>query len=121
MFNIKKVDCALLPHCGKTLKRKVQRVHYIGIIWGNADGAQQAQGLNLLHHGWTTNIEGHYISDWFTGPAEPDYLSCDSNTSEQVPQLSDDADDPDDGIDNDLESELEWSDDSKCETEAQIC
>ena len=52
------------------------------------------------------------------GPAEPDYLFHDSNTSEQVPQLSDDADDPGDGIDNVLESELEWSDDSECETEA---
>ena len=99
------------------MKRKVQLAHYIDIIWGNADGAQPAQGLDPLHYGWTTNTEGHYIPDWFMSPAEPDYLSCDSNTSEQVPQLFDDADDPGDGIDNDLESQLEWSDDSGCKTE----
>lgn len=118
MSNIKKVDCALLPPCGKTLKNKIQRAHYVAIIWGNADSTQPAQGLDPLQYGWTTTREGHYIPDWFPGAVEPDWLFRENNTSEQTTQQSDDVDDPDDEIDNDSESELEWSDDSNCEIEA---
>ena len=121
MSNTNKVDCALLPPCGKTLRNKIQRAHYMSIIWGNADSTQPAEGLDPLHYGWATNKEGHYVPEWFPGPVEPDNLFSDAVTSEQTTQLSDDIDDPADHIDNDSQSDPEWSDDSDCEIEGSNC
>ena len=36
MTNVKRVDCALLPPCAKTVHNKMQRAHFISILWGNA-------------------------------------------------------------------------------------
>lgn len=100
MSKVKKVDCALLPPCGKTLRNKVKRAQYVSIIWGNADSAHPSQGLDPLEYGWK-NDNGHYYPDWFPGPAEPDSLFSDKNETNE---------------DND-DSGPEWSDDSDSESE----
>ena len=55
MFNASKVDCALLLSCGKALRNKIQRGHYVSLIWDNADTSQPAVDLDPLHYGLTTN------------------------------------------------------------------
>ena len=52
MTNVKKVDFALLPPWAKTVHNKMQRAHYISIIWGNADSAHPGNGLDPLNYGW---------------------------------------------------------------------
>ena len=52
MTNVKKVDCALLPPCAKTAHNKMQRAHFINILWGNADSAHPGHGLDYLNYGW---------------------------------------------------------------------
>ena len=73
MANVKKVDCALLPPCAKTLRNKTRRAHFISIVWGNADSAHPGEGLDPLSYGWKDK-NGDYAPDWLSGPALPDYL-----------------------------------------------
>ena len=73
MATVKKVDCALLPPCAKTVHKKLLRAHFISIIWGNASSAKPADGLNPLDYGWKED-NGKFVPDWYTGPAMPDEL-----------------------------------------------
>ncbi|XP_014677384.1 PREDICTED: uncharacterized protein LOC106817234 [Priapulus caudatus] len=117
MAKVKKVDCALLPPCGKTMWNKVQRAHYVSIIWGNADSPQPDQDLDPLQYGWK-NENRHYVPDWFPGPAEPDNLFCNDHEEESIEiQENEDIDDiPTD--DSGTDSGPEWSDNSDSESEA---
>lgn len=83
MANIKKVDCALLAPCGKTLWNKTGCAHYASIIWGNADSTQPDQDLDPLQYGWKDE-NGHYILDWFPGPAVLDHLFEDVSVSDNT-------------------------------------
>ena len=59
MTYVKKVDCALLPHCAKTVHNKMQRAHFISIRWGNADSAHPGHCLDPLNYGWKEKT-GYY-------------------------------------------------------------
>lgn len=97
MANVKRVDCALLPPCSKTVRNKLQRAHYVSIIWGNADTAYPPQ-LDPLQYGWSIKNQC-YVPEWFEEPALPDDL--------QESQIDDQTDDSDDSN--------AWSDDSDTE------
>ena len=71
MATVRKVDCAILPPCAQTVHNKLQRAHFI--IWGNADSAKPADGLNPLNYGWKED-NGKFVPDWFPGPAMPGEL-----------------------------------------------
>lgn len=118
MANVKKVDCALLPPCGKTLQNKIWRAHYVCIIWGNADSTHPDQDLDPLLYGWKDE-RGHYAPDWFPGPAEPDILFEGDHQSERSGNTEDygQHEDFDDADDVDSSSGPEWSDDSDSESE----
>ena len=73
MTNVKKIDGALLPPCAKTVHNKMQRAHFISILWGNADSAHSGNGLDPLNYGWKEK-NGYYTPDWFFRPALPDYF-----------------------------------------------
>ena len=73
MTNVKKVDCALLPPCAKTVHNKMQRSHFISILWGNADSAHPSHSLDPLNYRWKEK-HGYNTPDWFLGPALPDYI-----------------------------------------------
>lgn len=91
------------------LHKKLQRAHYFTIIWGNADSAHPAFGLDPLSYGWKEQ-NGFYTPEWFEGSARPDYLiKRQQEHSVEIDDLFDD----DDGE----SSEDAWSDDSDSETE----
>ncbi len=46
MSNVKKIDCALLLPCSKTVDKKLKRAHLISMVWGNADSAQPGERLD---------------------------------------------------------------------------
>ena len=69
---MKKVDCALLPPCAKTVHNKMQREHFISILWGNANSAHPGHGLDPLNYRWKEN-NCYYTPDWLLAPAFPDY------------------------------------------------
>ena len=107
MANMKKVDCALLPPCARTVARKLQRAQYVSVIWGTADSPYPGRGLDPLDFGWKLN-NGVYVPDWFEGPAIPvDILTHDPGCSDQQR----------DEQFEDANSELPWSDDSESELE----
>lgn len=117
MSNLKKVDCALLPPCAKTVQKKLERAHLISIIWGNADSAKPGHGLEPQNYGWKEK-DGFFTQEWFLGDAMPDYLfrqmeNGENNTESQEKNQPDEvsAFDDDDGDCN------AWSDDSESETE----
>ena len=72
---MKKVDCALLPPCANTVKMKVQRAHYISIVWGNADTPQPANAMDPLEYGWAQQGNDCLTPVWFQGPPLPDDIS----------------------------------------------
>ena len=55
--------------------------------------------------------------EWFPGAAEPDNLFTEAENSEQTTHQSDGIDDPADCTDSNSQSDLEWSDDSDCESD----
>ena len=77
----KKVDCALLPPCAKTLFKKIQHAQYVSIIWGNADSAEPNPDLDPLKYGWKVENK-HYIPEWFQGNAVPESLFKEVSASE---------------------------------------
>lgn len=104
---VKRIDCALLPPCAKTLQNKLKRAHFISIIWGHADSAQPAQGLDPLNYGWRESNEC-YTPEWFTGPCMPNLLIQEEemfNVDEEQNECS-----LSDNEDSDA-----WSDDSEAE------
>ena len=76
MTNVKKVDFALLPPCAKTVHNKMQRAHFISILWGNADSAHPGNGVGSSELRMERK-NGYYT--WFFGPALPDYLFMKGN------------------------------------------
>lgn len=123
MLNVKKVDCALLPPCSKTVDKKLQRAHLISMIWGNADSAHPGEGLDPQNFGWK-EIDGCYAPEWFSGPPMPGDLFQEDEDEEQEEYIEDyengDSDFANvfDG-DNETNSDSEnaWSDDSESEIE----
>jgi hypothetical protein len=85
----------------------------VTIIWTNADTEQPDEDLDPLQYGWTDD-NGHYVPDWFSGPAVPDNLFDDVSVTENDDTEDDgQTKDMDDTIDiDDLSSGPEWSDDS---------
>ena len=121
MSNVKKVDCALLPPCSKTVDKKLKRAHLISMVWGNADSAQPGERLDG-NFGWKEK-DGCYDPDWYSGPSMPDDLLEEEEDEEQdYVELceSDDLDfanmfDEDNGTNSN--SDNVWSDDSESEIE----
>lgn len=118
MSNVKKVDCALLPPCSKTVNKKLQRAHLISMVWGNADSAHPGENLDPRNFGWKEK-DGCYAPEWFSGPSMPDDLfqGEDEEQEDCVEDCeSDDSDfadvfDRDNGINSNSDSA--WSDDSE--------
>ena len=111
MTNVKKVDCALLPPCAKTVHSKMQWEQFISILWGNADSAHPGHGLDSLNYGWKEK-NCYYTPDLFLGHALPDYIFRKGNERSDQPDVatvfeSDDDSNSENAWNNDLESETE--------------
>lgn len=91
MKNLKKVDCALLPPCSKTVYNKLRRAHYVSIVWGNAESAHPESGLDPSEYGWKVK-DGSCIPVWFLGPAEPTDLFEDEELASPEVEVENDTD-----------------------------
>lgn len=88
LANIKKTDCALLPPSRQILDKKLQRAHYVTILWNHINFACPDQGLSPTDYGWSAN--GNLLQPvWFDGPALPDALFTDNNKDDSNDACSD--------------------------------
>lgn len=92
MTNVKKVDCALLSPCAKT-------VH------------NGPTTLDPLNYGWMKS-NGYNAPEWFLGSAVPDDLFEGEREDESVEDLQGDQSDVATEFDDADESSSDWSDDS---------
>jgi len=82
--NVKKIDCALLPPCQKSLAKKIARTNYVSMLWGRATTANPAQGLDPLDYGWRREGEC-LVPEWFSGPEVPvDLFRDNTNVSDSI-------------------------------------
>ena len=66
LVNVKKLNCALLPPCRKSLMMKLRRTNFITIMWTSATEANPIAGLSATDYGWS--LEGQMLKpQWFEG------------------------------------------------------
>ena len=71
---MKKLDCALLPPCRKTLQMKIRRAQYVAMLWNNASTAAPMTGHSPCDYGWSLDDKGRLLPKWFEGSEIPDNL-----------------------------------------------
>jgi len=98
--NIRKVDCALLPPCSKTLSNKLRRAQYISRVWGRADSINPNRALDPEEYGWKKTTT-KYVPIWYNGSPLPDDIF--ENSHEEMNDYDMNVDD------------TSWSDDSDAE------
>ena len=104
---IRKVNCAMLPPCRKTLVNIINRAVLVSRMWGQADTPNPSESWNPEEYSWRED-HGEYQPVWFEGPALPENLrnvqkcSSEGPHTEQIPE-EDDMEDL---------QEAEWSDSS---------
>ena len=114
---MKKGDCALLPPCSKTVQKKLQRAHYISILWGNGDSPHPGNNLDPLNYGWKKE-NGEYTPDWYTGPVMPDDLFHEVEGEEgDVNENEEDTHELNEEEEEDSDVENSWNVDSESEEE----
>ena len=95
---IKRIDCALLPPCPKTLEKKIMRCHYVNEMWSKTGCSSPLDGLSdATRFGW--KMENEYVPEWFSGTSVPSAIS---NTDVQPK--------PDDSINSGVLEEPDLSD-----------
>lgn len=129
LANIKRIDCALLPPSRRTLEKKLQRSHYVTILWNQANLACPGQGLSPTDYGWSTN--GNLLQPvWFDGSALPDALfnrqdnrkndsidACNASDETTIVDSKDDDVDVGDYFHPDQSDDEAWSEDSYMDSE----
>lgn len=117
MANIKKLDCAMLPPCRKTLEMKIRRAQYVAMLWTNAAMTEPTAELIACEYGWEKDNEGILQPIWFEGPELPDCLFGDTSVGEIVSPANQEQDQRDcDEMQSDNEADL-WSGDSESDSE----
>ena len=96
---INKVNCSMLPPCRKCLMKKIDRAVMIARIWGNANLAQPAEGLNPEDYGWEI-VNGAYRPVWYDGPPLPESFHEEEDNEDTEEEYNDHL--------HDVE-EAEWS------------
>ena len=85
LSNIRRVDCALLPPCRKSLEMKIKRTRYVAIIiWSRAVTPLPGDGLSPIEYGW--HVKDNLLQPfWFEGTAVPHSLfSTENENMEKV-------------------------------------
>ena len=108
LANVKRINCALLPPCTATLKKKIQRAQYLSILWHRADKQNPSDGLDPTQFGWKKD-EKAFIPEWFEGSSVPMVLIQNTTNVAETVTCSDD-------IDHD-ESDDQWTDDESASDE----
>ncbi|XP_041481075.1 uncharacterized protein LOC121428475 [Lytechinus variegatus] len=114
LANIKRVDCALLPPCRRTLEMKVRRTMYVARLWMRAVTSFPCENLSPIDHGWA--VEDNILAPlWFEGPAIPEKLMFAGQSTEDLEQSEDDGESSEDSMIN--TDDEAWSEQSDSELE----
>jgi hypothetical protein len=121
---VKKINCASLPPCEKSLKQHLRRVNYVSILWRHAHLSNPCGNIHPLNYGWKETDAG-YVPHWFEGNALPTSFSQvpDVETTTQNPlETDEDEDQTVDGVEfDDLLEETNdevWSGDSESDCDS---
>lgn len=75
LTKIKKIDCASLPPCTKTLDNHIKRASCVAIIWKRADQTDPTGEERPTDCGWRLNHDC-FDPDWYSGSKVPGSLTC---------------------------------------------
>ena len=121
LANIKKIDCALLPPCRRTLAMKIRRTQYVTSIWTRAATANPSEGMMPVDYGWAVDASDNILKPvWFEGSAIPDDLFAnrdhipDNSSPDKVYNVSSEEEMPNSEPSSDTEGEA-WSEESDSE------
>ena len=105
LSKVRKVNCASLPPCNKSLYKHIQRANFVAMMWRNADQCRPNVN-NPLNFGWKEDSETLQPL-WFERRAIPGFTPGESEDDE-VEEMEDEE----------LESGGEWSGNSgDCESD----
>ena len=103
LARLKKINCASLPPCAKTLLNHIKRAQYVARMWKRADETDPTGEASPTDYGWKLN-QNCLEPDWFPGSSVPETLTYTPADEDGVGATSSD--------DEESESENTWSDDS---------
>ena len=89
---IRKMNCALLPPCSRTLRNHIKRSSYVTKMWKNAHEPIPTSGNNPLDYGWKLT-DDCYQPDWFSGYQIPENLVMDSTNRNSTVEHDNEIDD----------------------------
>ena len=81
LSKVKKVNCASLFPCNKSLYEHIQRENFAAMIWRNADQCMPNVN-NPLDFGWKAEDSETLQPLWFEGRAIPDFIPGESKDVE---------------------------------------
>ena len=110
LTKVKKVNCASLPPCARSLNKHIQRANYVSMIWYNSDKAQPTS-CSPLDFGWQEDDFGRYQPHWFEGPSVPNIVTGDNELDDEETVTGEHVD-VEGTVEADEIDEGEWSGDS---------
>ena len=75
LATIKKINCASLPPCNKTLGNHVKRAQFVSMMWKRADQTDPTGEAIPTDYGWK-EINNRLEPDWFPGRSVPETLGA---------------------------------------------
>jgi len=100
LARLKKINCASLPPCTKTLLNHIKRAQYVARMWKRADETNPTGEASPTDYAWKLN-QNCFEPDWFPGSSVPESLT--TSTPEDTMGVT---------STDDEESDNTWSDDS---------
>ena len=100
LSKIKRINCASLPPCSKTLLNHIRRSNYVAKLWKRADEIDPTEAESAVKYGWIETESG-LQPEWFVGYSLPDSLDNENECCSNVIAEKDKED-----------TSSEWSDES---------
>ena len=75
LATIKKINCASLPPCNKTLGNDFKRTQFVSMMWKRADQKDPTGEARPSDYGWKENYN-RLEPDWFPGRSVPETIGA---------------------------------------------
>jgi hypothetical protein len=111
LTKVKKVNCASLPPCARSLQKHIQRANYVSMMWHNSDKAQPTS-YSPIDFGWQEDGLGRYQPHWFEGPSVPGIVTSEIELDDEE-TVTGETVDVEGTVEADEIDEGEWSGDSE--------
>ena len=105
LARIKKINCASLPPCAKSMGNHIKRAHFIAMIWKRADQMDPTNRMRPVDYGWR-ELQNGLEPDWFPGHPVPESLTQPLDREEVAGSVSPEDEDSDSPWSDDSEDEL---------------